>query len=158
MYEEENSMNIKQIIDKHGTEPDQLIAIMMDCQAASENHYLSHEDVRTIAEEMAVPESHVFSVASFYSLLSIEPRGKHIIQICNDIPCYINGSINLVEELQNVLGIQMCETTDDKLFTLEYTSCIGCCEMAPAMQVGDTVYGNLTPAKIKTIVDELRGK
>jgi NADH-quinone oxidoreductase subunit E len=62
----------------------------------------------------------------------------------------------VVAELEGLLGIKMGQTTEDGMFTLEYTSCIGCCEMAPAMQIGETVYGNLTPEKIASIIGELR--
>ena len=66
--------------------------------------------------------------------------------------------MNLVQEIEKLLDIKMCETTDDGLFTLEFTSCIGCCEMAPAIQIGGNVYGNLTPEKLSGIIDEYRGE
>lgn len=150
-------MQIDQIIEKHGTTPDKLIAIMLECQECSEESYLLSSDITSIAKLMNLPESQVYSVASFYSLLSTKPRGKFIIQICNDVPCYINGSMNLVTELETMLQIKMGETTKDKLFTLEFTSCLGCCEIAPVMQIGAKVFGNLTSKKLVKILDEFRG-
>lgn len=151
-------MEIKEIVEKHGRTPDKLIGIMLECQEYSKQQYLKNEDILAISQEMNIPESRVYSVASFYSLLSIQPRGKFIIQICNDVPCYINGSMNLVYELENALGIKMGETTKDKLFTLEFTSCLGCCEKAPVMQIDDVVYGNLTNDKLSNILNEYRRK
>ena len=149
-------MDVKEIVKEHGTTRDKLLDVLFECQRQSEENYLSPEVMFEISKEMNIPESQVVGVASFYSLLSTCPRGRHIIQLCNDVPCYITGSMNLVEELESLLGIKMCETTEDGLFTLEFTSCLGCCEMAPAMQVGDKVYGNLTPEKLSGIIDELR--
>ncbi len=149
-------MDVKEIVKKHGTMRNKLLDVLFDCQSQSEKSYLSEDILFAVSQEMNIPESQVVGVASFYSLLSTQPRGRHIIQVCNDVPCYISGSMNLVEELQDILGIKMCETTDDGEFTLEYTSCIGCCDMSPAMQIGDKIYGNLTPDKLKTVIDRLR--
>ncbi len=149
-------MDVKEIVKKHGTMRNKLLDVLFDCQSQSEKSYLSEDILFAVSQEMRIPESQVVGVASFYSLLSTQPRGRHIIQVCNDVPCYISGSMNLVEELQDILGIKMCETTDDGEFTLEYTSCIGCCDMSPAMQIGDKIYGNLTPDKLKTVIDRLR--
>ena len=149
-------MDVKEIVKKHGTTRNKLLDVLFDCQTQSDKSYLSKDVLFEVSKEMNIPESQVVGVASFYSLLSTKPRGRHIIQVCNDVPCYITGSMNLVEELQNILGIKMCETTDDGEFTLEYTSCIGCCDMSPAIQVGDKIYGNLTPDKLKSVIDGLR--
>ena len=149
-------MDVKEIVKKHGTTRNKLLDVLFDCQSQSEKSYLSEDILFEVSKEMNIPESQVVGVASFYSLLSTKPRGRHIIQVCNDVPCYITGSMNLVEELEGILGIKMCETTEDGEFTLEYTSCIGCCDMSPAMQIGDKIYGNLTPDKLKSVIDGLR--
>ncbi len=151
-------MKIKEIVDKHGKTPDKLIEIMLDIQERSGFNCLSREDIAAISKEMDIPESRVYSVASFYTLLSTEPRGKYIIQLCHDVPCYINGSVNALKVLEEELGVKIGETTKDKIFTLEFTSCLGCCEIAPVMQIGEEVYGNLTSSKIKEVLNELRGK
>ena len=149
-------MDVKEIVKKHGTTRNKLLDVLFDCQSQSEKSYLSEDILFEVSKEMNIPESQVVGVASFYSLLSTKPRGRNIIQVCNDVPCYITGSMNLVEELEGILGIKMCETTEDGEFTLEYTSCIGCCDMSPAMQIGDKIYGNLTPDKLKSVIDGLR--
>ena len=151
-------MKIKEIVDKHGRTPDKILAIMLECQELSDQKYLKSEDILTLSQEMGVPESRIYSIASFYSLISIEPRGKYIIQLCNDVPCYINGSMNLADELEKILDIKMGKTTKDGLFTLEFTSCLGCCEKAPVMQIDDVVFGNLTGDKLSAILQEYRRK
>ncbi len=149
-------MYVKEVVRKHGTTRDKLVDILFECQKQSDKNYLSQEVISEVSKEMNIPESQVAGVASFYSMLSTQKRGRHIIQVCNDVPCYINDSMNLVEEIEKLLDIKMCETTEDGMFTLEFTSCLGCCEMAPVIQVGDKIYGNLTPQKLKGIIDELR--
>ena len=151
-------MEIREIVNKHGRTPDKLVGVMLECQSNSAQSFLTPDDIAEIAKEMNLPESRVFSVASFYTLISTEPRGKHIVQVCNDVPCYVKGSMNLVAELEKELGIKMGETTEDRLFTLEFTSCLGCCEMSPAMQIGEKVYGHMTPEKVASILDEYRRK
>lgn len=151
-------MEIREIVNKHGRTPDKLVGVMLECQSNSDQSFLTPDDIAEIAKEMNLPESRVFSVASFYTLISTEPRGKHIVQVCNDVPCYVKGSMNLVAELEKELGIKMGETTEDRLFTLEFTSCLGCCEMSPAMQIGEKVYGHMTPEKVASILDEYRRK
>ena len=149
-------MHAKEIVEKHGKTADNLIQILLDCQKTSDRSYLTEEDLKTIAQEMDLPESKVYSVATFYSLLSTKPRGKHVIQLCRDVPCYVNGSFSLIEELENMLQICMGETTKDGVFSLEYTSCLGYCEIAPVMRIGETIYGNLTSEKLSEIVAEYR--
>jgi len=149
-------MHAKEIVEKYGKTADNLIQILLDCQKTSDRSYLTEEDLKTIAQEMNLPESKVYSVATFYSLLSTKPRGKHVIQLCRDVPCYVNGSFSLKEELENMLQICMGETTKDGVFSLEYTSCLGYCEMAPVMRIGETIYGNLTSEKLSEIVAEYR--
>lgn len=151
-------MRIKEILDKHGRIPEKLIEVLLELQSCSDLNYLRSEDIKIIADEMNMSESRVYSIAQFYSLLSTKPRGKYILQLCHDVPCYINGSTNVIEEIKKKLNIDIGETTSDNMFTLEFSSCLGCCENAPVMQVGDTVYTNLTSDKIDDILNELRGK
>ena len=107
---------------------------------------------------MDIKESKILSILSFYTAISNTKRGKYIIQVCSSVPCYVNGSVNVLNELKKELNIDINETTPDKLFTLEYTSCIGCCKVSPAIRIEDKVYGNLTSIKIKDIIDFYRKK
>jgi len=145
-------MQAKEIAQRKGKTPDRLISILMEYQKSKSRNYLTSEDLKAVAGEMGLPESRVFSVASFYSLLNTEPKGKHIIQICRDVPCYVNGSFNIREELENALQIYIGETTKDGLFSLEYTSCLGYCELAPVIRIDQKIYGNLTSEKLVEII------
>lgn len=151
-------MKLNEIIQEQGTSPDKLINILMEYQKTKDTKVLTTEDLKIVAQELGVTEALVYQVATFYTLLSTKERGAHIIQVCEDIPCYVNGCVNVVTELEKKLKIKMGETTYDKMFTLEHTSCLGCCNIAPAMRVDGKLIGNLTPEKISDIIDEIRGE
>jgi NADH-quinone oxidoreductase subunit F len=90
-------------------------------------------------------------------MFSPTPRGKHLIRMCESPPCHILGADDLVEVLKGELGIKAVgETTADGLFTLEHTACLGVCEVSPAMQIDEVVFGRLTPARLKTIIADYR--
>ncbi len=149
-------MQIKDIVNKHGRTPDKLIRILTDCQKLRSRNYLTNEDLRKVAAEMGLPESRIYSVATFYSLLSVKPRGRHIIQLCRDVPCYVNGSFDLKDELEKILQISIGESTRDGLFSLEFTSCLGHCENPPAMRIDHKIYGGLTGDKLIEIISAYR--
>lgn len=145
-------MHVKELIDKKEKTPDKLVGILLEYQQTKNRNYLTKEDLKEVAEEMGLPESRVYSVATFYSLLSTKPRGKHVIQICRDVPCYVSGAFNVRDELEKALKISMGETTKDGLFSLEYTSCLGYCDIAPVMRIDQKIYGNLTSEKLVEII------
>ena len=151
-------MQLKEIIAKRGYTQEHLVSVLLDYQRTKDESYLSEKDLDMIAEEMDISKARIYSVMKFYSLLSDKPRGKNIVQVCNDVPCYVNGSTNVISELEKLLGVSVGETTEDKLFTLEQTSCIGCCDKAPAMKIGDKMFGNLTPSEISKIIMKYRRK
>jgi len=94
---------------------------------------------------------------SFYTLLSTEPRGRYIIQVCKDVPCYLNDRFNVLRTIEDILGIRLGDTTPDQQFSLEDTACIGCCDEAPAMRINHELYTNLTEDKVYAILAQYRG-
>jgi NADH:ubiquinone oxidoreductase subunit E len=151
-------MQLKSIIEKYGRSSENLIHILLEYQSEKESNHISEDEVRRVADELNVSQSRVYSIITFYSLFSTTPRGKYVIQVCGDVPCYVNGSVDVLRELENILGISPGETTQDRLFTVERTSCIGCCDIAPAMRIGEELYGNLTPEMIAKTISLYRRK
>jgi NADH-quinone oxidoreductase subunit E len=149
-------MKREKILRNYEPTGDNLLNILHDIQDASAEHYLSDEDLRAAADYLGLPYSFVHGVATFYTMYSLRPRGKHLIRVCQSPPCHLLGSSTISRELIRLLGIGFGETTADKLFTLEMTSCLGVCGVAPAMMVNDRVYGNLTPERIAEVIAELR--
>lgn len=147
---------IKELLQKYEKKEDLLLEILLECQVEKSDHFISKEDIKEIANYLSIPESKVCSVLSFYTFFSDKPRGKHIIQVCKDIPCYISSDVNVLKIIEKELGIRVNETTANKQFTLEYTSCLGCCEVGPVMRINDKIYSHLTADKIKAILSEYR--
>ncbi len=117
------------------------------------------EDVQIkVAEALGVTLAEVYGVATFYSLFSLQPRGRHNIGVCLGTACYVKGASEILENLGGELGIKEAETTKDGLFSLQVTRCLGACGLAPVMMVGEDVYGRLTPAKIPGILAKYRGQ
>lgn len=131
-----------------------LLNILHDEQ---ERHgYLSEEALKKISVEQNVPISRLWGIATFYTMLHTKPQGKHIIEICGSPSCTLNGGEPLANYLQKLLKIKIGQTTKDKKFSLYKTSCIGCCDMAPAMLIDKKPYVCLTPQKISKIISQLR--
>ncbi|MDO9341703.1 MAG: NAD(P)H-dependent oxidoreductase subunit E [Bacteroidales bacterium] len=125
-------------------------------QINSTFNYLPENVLNYVSQEVGYPLSHILKIATFYSSLSIVPRGKHIINVCMGTACYVKGSGRLMERLSDVLEIKENETTPNMLFTLKLVRCIGCCGLAPAIMIGDNVYGKLTPKDIPGIIEKYK--
>jgi len=118
--------------------------------------YLPEDVMIRVAEAVGVNLSEVYGVATFYSLFSLEPRGRHIIGVCLGTACYVNGADALLERLSRELGVKQGQTTEDGQFTLTATRCLGACGLAPVITIGDDVYGRLAPDKIPDILAKYR--
>jgi len=146
----EAKKSLRQVIAEHNSDPGALLDILREAQKI--HGFLSTAVMEEIADQLDIPVSRVYGVATFYTLLATKPKGEHIIRVCESPPCHIRGAVNILETLKEVLGINPGETTEDNKFTLELTSCLGVCGVAPAMMIGDRVYGNLTPERVKEIL------
>ncbi|MCG2811302.1 MAG: NAD(P)H-dependent oxidoreductase subunit E [Candidatus Aminicenantes bacterium] len=149
-------MNREKILQNYEAADDNLLAILHDIQDASPEHYLSEADLRAVADYLGLAYSFVYGVATFYTMYSLKPRGRHLIRVCQSPPCHLLGSTTIAKELIRLLGIGFGETSADKRFTLEMSSCLGVCGVAPAMTVNNQVYGNLTPDLIAEVIEGLR--
>jgi NADH-quinone oxidoreductase subunit E len=134
---------IDRIIASHG-EKGTLIAILADVQ--KEYSYLPKAAIGHVARTLRLPESQVFSVASFFRVFSLTPRGKHSIKVCRGTACHVKGAGLLLEKLERDLGITEGGTTPDGRFTLETVRCVGCCSIAPVVVVDETAHGRVTQA------------
>jgi NADH:ubiquinone oxidoreductase subunit E len=150
-------MTIKEIIHKYGNKRENLLQILHDIQNQSLQNYISEENIKTLSEKMKIPISDIKGTASFYTMYSFVPRGKYIIRVCESPPCYLLGAQTIFEAIETKLGIKEGETTKDGLFTLEGTSCLGICGVAPAM-INDEAYGNLNEKKINEILEQIQEK
>ena len=111
-----------------------------------------------IAEELSIPMSDVYGVATFYSQFALEPKGEHVISVCMGTACYVRNVEKVLDKLSEELNVKPGETTPDGKFTLEPTRCLGCCGLAPVIMIDDQVYGRLTPGDVPGIIAEYRKK
>ena len=118
--------------------------------------YLPADEVRQAAIDLGVPLSVMFSAATFYALFSFKPCGKHKLQVCEGTACYVKGAAQLLAQLQNELGIQVDQTTDDLLFTLKRVRCVGSCGLAPVVRMDEETFGRLTIADMESILAKYR--
>jgi NADH-quinone oxidoreductase subunit E len=146
------------IIKQRGKAREQLLSILLEIQKASGNNYVGSGEAKLVAEELGLPLSKVYEVLTFYEMLASEPRGHYVIEICKSPPCQVVQEITVAEILEAELGIKMGETTEDQLFTLQYTYCLGACDQAPAIKIGDNIYGHLTREKIVNLIKQYRGE
>jgi NADH:ubiquinone oxidoreductase subunit E len=114
--------------------------------------HLSKDAMVRVAETLGVTVGDVYGVTTFYSFLSTWPLGRHVIRVCKSVPCCMKNAEMLIEWIGKELGIGPGETTADGRFTLTLTNCIGACDQAPAMLIGDEVYGPLTPERIAEVL------
>jgi NADH-quinone oxidoreductase E subunit len=145
---------VDEIIQKHAGKPGALLPILQDVQAAL--GWVPEAAMNKIAEALRIPAGKVYSTTSFYTLFSTRPTGKYIIRVCESAPCHVKGAEAVMTELQRQLGIKPGETSTDGRFTLEFTSCIGICGVAPAIMIGDRVHGNLKPDMIAAVLAEYK--
>ncbi len=118
--------------------------------------YIPKEQLYALAEHMGCPVSHLYAMATFYKALSLKPKGRHVIKVCDGTACHIRGAINLVSGIERTLGVAPGETTDDGEFSLELVNCLGSCALAPVMVVDETYYGKVTLEQLPEIFEKYR--
>jgi len=117
--------------------------------------WLTNELMDAVADYLEMPKIAVYEVASFYSMYSLKPVGRHKINVCTNISCMLRNSAAIVEHLKKKLNINIGETTEDGKFTLREVECLGACVNAPMMQVDKQYHENLTAEKVDEILDGL---
>ncbi len=119
--------------------------------------WLTVELMDAVADYLDLPKIAVYEVASFYSLLNLEPVGRHKIAVCNSISCMLTGAEKVLEHLEHRLGIPIGGTTADGLFTFKEVECLAACASAPVLQIDDKqYYENLTLERVDDILEEIR--
>lgn len=152
----ENSGNvdwnrIDEIIEKYNTNREALLMIMQD--VSDLYNYVPPEVIPFLVEKLGVRKSLIYSVATFYKTISLEPRGKYIVNVCTGTACHVRGADKIMDALQDHLHIKEGETTEDLLFTLEGVRCIGCCASGPVITVNQETHGGLDRATAVKAID-----
>jgi len=143
---------IKEILKEYGYKKSTIIQILWKIQ--EEFNYLPREYLEYVAEQMNVPLSKIFSIATFYSAFSLNPRGKHLCLVCEGTACHVRGAANVRSRIEDRLGIKAGCTTEDKEFTLETVNCLGACALAPIVVVDGHYHGQASVQQVDSILDK----
>ena len=142
------------ILKRFAYRPSGLIPILHAIQ--QEYHYLPEEVLTYVATSLDVPPARVFGVATFYAHFALEPKGKHVIRICDGTACHVKQSLPVLNALRKKLGTsEKNQTTADMMFTVETVACLGACGLAPVVVIDEQVYGQVTPERAVALVDEI---
>ncbi len=142
------------LVSRYPEKRSALIPILHEVQA--ELGYLSPEAIQWVGGYLGLSPADVMSVASFYDMLNLEPVGKHLIYVCQNLSCSLLGAERLIRHLESALGIRMGETTPDGLITLRRMECLASCGTAPAIQVDGIFYENMTLQRLDELLVKLR--
>lgn len=145
---------IHQLAEKHGRDRESLLPILQD--SVEKYRGLSQEIMVEIARELDLSAADVYGTASFYSFINFDKQGKYIIRVCKSIIAEMKGKKEIVRKLEDLLKINVGQTTADGLFTLLETNDIGWSDQEPSMLVNEQPYTNLTPEKVTQIIAQLR--
>ena len=147
----EQEAQLREAIAAHKGQPGATMPVL---QAAQDIFgYLPEEVQIMIAEGLDIPLSEVYGVVSFYAQFSVNPKGTYRISVCLGTACYVKGAGDILQAVQQKLGITSGGITPDGKFSLDACRCIGACGLAPVMMINDDVYGRLTPDQVAGILD-----
>jgi NADH-quinone oxidoreductase subunit E len=153
----EKFRKVCKILDQHGYRAAGLIPILQAIQ--HEYQYLPEEVLTFVATSIDVPPARVFGVATFYAHFALEPKGKHVIRICDGTACHVKQSLPILSAIHKKLGTsEKQKTSGDALFTVETVACLGACGLAPVVVIDEQVYGAMTPERAVTLVDQIKAQ
>jgi NADH:ubiquinone oxidoreductase subunit E len=147
---------INEILENYGRNQEALLMIMQDISDLY--NFVPPEVIPVLAKELDLKESLIFGVATFYKTISLDPRGKYIINVCTGTACHVRGADKIVNALEEDLGISEGQTTSDRLFTLESVRCIGCCASGPVLTVNRQTHGGLDRTSALKVIEAYKNR
>jgi NADH-quinone oxidoreductase subunit E len=145
---------IDKIIDKYLDEKGVLIQLLLDVQR--ECSWISKEAIMRISKRLKISVSEIYRVASFYTALSLKPRGSHLVRVCAGTACYVRGGPRILDSVERTLDIKPGETTSDNKFSLETVNCLGCCALGPVVEIDGQYYGKMSNATVVQLLSKCR--
>jgi NADH:ubiquinone oxidoreductase subunit E len=147
---------VNSIINSYRGNPEALLMIMQDISDIY--NYVPPEVIPVLVEKLGVKESLIYSVATFYKTISLEPRGKYIVSVCTGTACHVRGAEKIMDALEDRLEVGKGQTSDDGVFTLEAVRCIGCCASGPVITVNQETHGGLDRSNVLKVIDDYSQK
>jgi NADH:ubiquinone oxidoreductase subunit E len=145
---------IDTIITANKDIPGSVIGVLRECQDVV--GYLPIELIDYISFGLNLSRSEVFGIASFYSLFSLVPKGRHVVKVCMGTACYVKGIKEVISRIQNEYQLEEGGTTDDRRFSLEPVRCLGACGLAPVMVVGQDTYGDVKADNVLETIEKYK--
>lgn len=155
MEDKNNNLDFTKVFDilkKYPNKQQYTLPMLQDIQ--NEYNYIPRSALEMVSDYLDIKLSKLYSIATFYKALSLKPKGKYIIKVCDGTACHIRGSETILKEIEKILKIGPGQTTEDGLFSLETVGCLGSCALAPVMVINEKYYGKLDPNKINKILSE----
>jgi len=118
--------------------------------------YLPEAVLKHISRRLRIPFSEVAGVVSFYSFFSTVPRGEHLVRVCLGTACYVRGGKEVLDAFRDALGIEVGETTEDRVFSLEIGRCFGACGLAPVVMIDEDIHQRVRPTKVRELLAQYR--
>ena len=151
-----NNKEVNAILSKHKRDQSSIIAILQDIQ--EQKRYLPRDVLEYVSEKLDIPLSKLYHLSTFYKAFSLEPRGKHLINVCLGTACHVRGAARLVDRLEGDLGISAGGTTSDHNLSLETVNCLGACALGPVVVVDGEYYGQMKPEEVDDLLKKYRKK
>lgn len=153
---ENKNIELKELLKQYKNDKSNLIQILNQVQ--EKYGYISTDAQKEISEYLNISMAEVYGVITFYSRFTLEPKGKYNIAVCLGTACFVKGSEKVLDKVKQVLQIDVGQTTEDGLFSIEATRCVGACGLAPVFTVNNEVYGKATPEMVVKVINEIREK
>ena len=136
--------------------PGELIPLLQSAQ----DHfgYIPRRAISYISGVTSIPESEIYGVITFYSQFRLQPMGKYVIRACAGTACHVSGAKTIIETIEDELGIEVGDTSEDGMFTFNTVACIGCCSLAPVIMINDDTHGRLTPSSLRKLLRQTKRK
>jgi NADH-quinone oxidoreductase subunit E len=147
---------IAAILQRYPANRGSLISVLQDIQEYF--GYLSEKSVEELARLMDISANEIYGVATFYTQFRFNPPGRHSIQSCQGTACHVRGGLQILNELEQRLGVLAGQTTTDGQFDLQRVACLGCCALAPVVAVDGKVHAQMTAKKIPSVLSQYRDK
>ena len=118
--------------------------------------YIPSQAIELISDKLGIPTAHIYGMATFYNYFSLKPKARYQICVCKGTACYVGGGARVLKKLQDELSIEVGDLTEDGLFGLDITRCLGCCGLSPVMQVNKDIYVRMVPAKVPSVLGKYK--
>ncbi len=141
------------IIDRWGRDPHYVIEMLQDIQEAY--RHLPQDVLRYLSDEIRVPLRQLYHLGTFFKAFSLEPKGEHEIQVCVGTACHVRGAARVIDAFARELDVEAGKTTEDGKYTLEEVRCLGCCSLAPVVQIDEQITSGANPGDVPRMLEKV---